>query len=58
MLDKTVMKKLEDNAKEILEQKKIQYPEAEIEIVYIPTVITKIDGKIAIVSNNDMNLIK
>lgn len=58
MLEKDTMKDLEDYAKEILGQKKIQYPEAEIEIVYIPTVVTKIDGKVAIISNNNMNLIK
>jgi hypothetical protein len=58
MLDDKTKKNLECYAEEILKQKKLEHPNDEVEIVYIPVVVTKINGKVACISNNNMNLIK
>jgi hypothetical protein len=58
MLDKDTMKNLDEYAENLLKEKKLEHPNADIEIVYIPVVVTKIDGKVACISHNNMNLIK
>jgi hypothetical protein len=58
MLDKNTMKNLDKYAENLLKQKKLEHPNDEVEIVYIPVVVTKINGKVACISNNNMNLIK
>lgn len=58
MLNKDTMKNLNEYAENLLKEKKLEHPNDEVEIVYIPVVVTKINGKVACISNNNMNLIK
>lgn len=58
MLEKDTMKRLEEYAEKLLKEKKLEHPNDEVEIVYVPMVVTKINGKVACISNNNMNLIK
>jgi hypothetical protein len=58
MLEKDTIKNLEEYAENLLKEKKLEHPNDEVEIVYIPVVVTKINGKVACISNNNVNLIK
>lgn len=49
---------LDKEAEKLMEEKKLEYPTGEVEIVYVPVVVTRKDGNVACISSNYKDIIR